>query len=46
MFALSTCRHIKAALKLGATMEDTMEVLRLCVVQRVHACNLGLPILN
>jgi hypothetical protein len=38
-------RGIKAALKLGATMEEIMEVLKLCVVQGVQACNLGVPIL-
>ena len=36
----------KAALKLGATMEEIMEVLKLCVIQGVQACNLGLPILE
>jgi len=29
-----TRRHIKAALKLGATIEEIMEGLKLCVVQR------------
>jgi alkylhydroperoxidase/carboxymuconolactone decarboxylase family protein YurZ len=41
----STRRHIQAALKLGATMEEIMEVLKLCVVQGDQACNLGMPIL-
>jgi alkylhydroperoxidase/carboxymuconolactone decarboxylase family protein YurZ len=45
MYAPGTRRHIKAALKLGATMEDIMEVLKLCVIQGVQACNLGVPIL-
>jgi len=45
MYAAGTHRHIKAALKLGATMEEIMEVLKLCVVQGVQACNLGVPIL-
>jgi alkylhydroperoxidase/carboxymuconolactone decarboxylase family protein YurZ len=45
MYASETRRHIKAALKLGATMEEIMEVLELCVVQGVQACNLGVPIL-
>jgi len=40
-----TRRHIKAALKLGSTIEEIMEVLKLCVVQGVQACNLGVPIL-
>ena len=45
MYTPGTRRHIKAALKLGATMEEIMEVLKLCVVQGVQACNLGVPIL-
>lgn len=45
MYAPGTRRHIKAALKLGATMEEIMEVLKLCVVQGVQACNLCVPIL-
>ncbi len=45
MYAPGTRRHIKAALKLGATMEEVMEVLKLCVVQGIQACNLGVPIL-
>jgi alkylhydroperoxidase/carboxymuconolactone decarboxylase family protein YurZ len=45
MYAPGTRRHIKGGLKAGATMEEIMEVLRLCVVQGVQACNLGVPIL-
>jgi alkylhydroperoxidase/carboxymuconolactone decarboxylase family protein YurZ len=45
MYGPGTRRHIKAALKLGATMEEIMEVLKLCVIQGVQACNLGVPIL-
>ena len=45
MYAPGTRCHIKAALKVGATMEEIMEVLKLCVVQGVQACNLGVPIL-
>jgi alkylhydroperoxidase/carboxymuconolactone decarboxylase family protein YurZ len=45
MYAPGTRRHIKAALQLGASMEEIMEVLKLCVVQGVQACNLGVPIL-
>jgi alkylhydroperoxidase/carboxymuconolactone decarboxylase family protein YurZ len=45
MYAPGVQRHIKAAVKLGATMEEIMEVLKLCVVQGVQACNLGVPIL-
>ena len=45
MYAPGTRRHIKGALEAGATMEEIMEVLKLCVVQGVQACNLGVPIL-
>ena len=45
MYAPGTRRHIKAALQVGATMEEIMEVLKLCVVQGVEACNLAIPIL-
>lgn len=45
MYAPGTRRHIRAALKLGATMEEIMEVLKLCVVQGVQSCNMGVPIL-
>jgi alkylhydroperoxidase/carboxymuconolactone decarboxylase family protein YurZ len=38
-------REFKGALKAGATVEEIMEVLKLCVVQDVQACNLGVPIL-
>jgi alkylhydroperoxidase/carboxymuconolactone decarboxylase family protein YurZ len=46
MYAAGTRRHIKAALALGATMEEIMEVLKICVVHGVQACNLGVPILD
>ena len=46
MYAPGTRRHIKGALKLGATMEEIMEVLKLCVVQGIQAINLGVPILT
>jgi len=45
MYAPGTRRHIRAALRLGATLEEIMEVLKLCVVHGVQACNLGVPIL-
>ena len=45
MYAPGTRRHIKGALAAGATVEEIMEVLKLCVVQGVQACNLGVPIL-
>jgi alkylhydroperoxidase/carboxymuconolactone decarboxylase family protein YurZ len=45
LYAPGTRRHIQAALKAGATMEEIMEVLKLCIVQGVQACNLGVPML-
>ena len=45
MYAPGMRRHIRAALQAGATTEEIMEVLKLCVVQGVQACNLGVPIL-
>lgn len=45
MYGPGTRRHIKAALKHGATMEEVMEVLKVCVGMGVQASNLGVPIL-
>jgi alkylhydroperoxidase/carboxymuconolactone decarboxylase family protein YurZ len=45
MYAPGTRRHIRNALKAGATSDEIMEVLKLCVVQGVQACNLAVPIL-
>jgi alkylhydroperoxidase/carboxymuconolactone decarboxylase family protein YurZ len=45
-YAPGVRRHVRAALKLGATVEEVMDVLKLCVVQGVQAGNLGIPILD
>jgi alkylhydroperoxidase/carboxymuconolactone decarboxylase family protein YurZ len=45
MYAPGTRRHIKAALAHGATIEEIMEVLKLCVIQGIEAANLAVPIL-
>ncbi len=45
MYAPGTRRHIQTALKLGATIEEIMEVLKICVSQGMQANNLGVPIL-
>ena len=45
MYAPGTRRHIQTALKLGATMEEIMEVLKICAAQGIQASNLGVPIL-
>ena len=46
MYAPGTRRHIRNALKAGASIEEVFEVLKLCVAQGVQACNLGAPILQ
>jgi alkylhydroperoxidase/carboxymuconolactone decarboxylase family protein YurZ len=45
MYAPGTRRHIRSALKLGATMEEIMEVFKICVSQGMQSGNLGIPIL-
>jgi alkylhydroperoxidase/carboxymuconolactone decarboxylase family protein YurZ len=45
MYPPGTRRHIKATLKHGATMEEIMEALKICVAEGVQASNLGVPIL-
>ena len=45
LYAPGTRRHIKGALAAGATVEEIMEVLKLCVAQGVQSCNMGVPIL-
>jgi len=45
MYAPGTRRHIRSALKLGATMEEIMEVLKICVSQGMQSGNLAIPIL-
>lgn len=46
MYAPGVRRHVKAALKLGATVEEIMDVFKLCVAQGVQALNIGIPILE
>lgn len=46
MYASGVRRNIRAALKLGATVEEIMEVLKLCVAQGVETCSLAVPILD
>jgi alkylhydroperoxidase/carboxymuconolactone decarboxylase family protein YurZ len=45
MYAPGTRRHIQGALKAGATPEEIMAVLHLCVSMGVQACAKGVPIL-
>jgi nitrite reductase/ring-hydroxylating ferredoxin subunit/alkylhydroperoxidase/carboxymuconolactone decarboxylase family protein YurZ len=46
MYAPGTRRHIKGALKAGATPEEIMAVLQLCVSMGLQAFASGLPILE
>jgi alkylhydroperoxidase/carboxymuconolactone decarboxylase family protein YurZ len=45
MYAPGTRRHVQAALRLGVTIEEIMEVFKICVSQGMEASNLGVPIL-
>jgi alkylhydroperoxidase/carboxymuconolactone decarboxylase family protein YurZ len=45
MYAPGIRRHIRGALQAGASIQEIMEVLKLCVAQGVQTCNLGIPIL-
>lgn len=45
MDAPGTRRHIKRPVRAGAKVEEITDVLKLCVIQGVQACNLGVPIL-
>jgi alkylhydroperoxidase/carboxymuconolactone decarboxylase family protein YurZ len=45
MYAPGTRRHIQGALKAGATPEEIMAVLQICVSMGVQACAKGVPIL-
>jgi hypothetical protein len=45
MYGPGVRRHIKAALKLGATVDEIMGVFKLCVSQGMQSCNMGVPVL-
>jgi alkylhydroperoxidase/carboxymuconolactone decarboxylase family protein YurZ len=45
LFGVETRRHVKNALRAGATLAEVMEVLELGVVEGVRTCNLAVPIL-
>ena len=45
MYTPGTRRHIKTALKLGATVQEIMTVLQICVSMGVQSCAKGVPIL-
>lgn len=39
-------RHVKNALKLGATREELLEVIQLTTIMGIHSVNLAVPILS
>ena len=45
MYAPGVRRHVKGALKAGATPDEILTVLQLCVSLGLQACALGVPIL-
>ena len=45
MYAPGTRRHIKAALQLGASMEEIMEVFKLCASAGSEVIHMAVPIL-
>jgi alkylhydroperoxidase/carboxymuconolactone decarboxylase family protein YurZ len=45
MYAPGTRRHIKAALNLGASVDEIMTVLKLCVSQGANALDFSVPVL-
>ena len=45
MYLPGVRQHIEAALKLGATRQEIMEVLELSATLGIHAMNIGVPIL-
>jgi len=45
LYAPGVRRHMRNALKLGATREEVLEVIQLTTVMGIHACNMAVPIL-
>lgn len=45
LYAPGVRRHMRNALKLGATKEELLEVIQLTTLLGIHACNLAVPIL-
>ncbi|HEY9415976.1 MAG TPA: carboxymuconolactone decarboxylase family protein [Pseudonocardia sp.] len=46
MYAPGVRRHIRMALELGVSREEILTVLQMVSVLGIHACNLGVPILE
>ena len=45
LYAPGVRRHLRSALKAGATPEELLEVIQLTTVMGIHSCNLAVPIL-
>lgn len=45
LYAPGVRRHMKNALKAGATPEEILEVIQLTTVMGIHSCNLAVPIM-
>jgi alkylhydroperoxidase/carboxymuconolactone decarboxylase family protein YurZ len=45
LYAPGVRRHMKNALRAGATPEEVVEVIQLTTVMGIHSCNLAIPIL-
>ncbi|MEA1798324.1 MULTISPECIES: carboxymuconolactone decarboxylase family protein [Rhodococcus] len=46
LYAPGVRRHVRAALDLGITTEEILEVLKIATIVGIHAINVGLPILR
>ena len=45
LYAPGVRRHMRNAIKEGATMQEVLEVIQLTTVMGIHSCNLAVPIL-
>lgn len=45
LYAPGVRRHMKNALRAGATKEEILETIQLTTVMGIHSCNLAVPIL-
>ena len=45
LYAPGVRRHMKNALRVGATREEILETIQLTTVMGIHSCNLAVPIL-
>ena len=45
LYAPGVRRHMRNALRAGATMDEILEVIQLTTVMGIHSCNLAVPIM-